>query len=188
MPIQTSCPSCSRALRVPDNLLGKNVRCPSCETTFIASTGEEFRPEAAASASQSDGKAFRAVSARPPRNDDDEEIRLRSRLQFNDEDDEYDDQPRRRRRYLTPHRGASILTTGILSIVLSIVICPLVGLIGISAVVMGKNDLREMREGRMDDSGHGQTMAGFVMGIIGTVLGGLSVLGGLAMIAIMAAK
>jgi predicted Zn finger-like uncharacterized protein len=43
MPILTTCPSCGRALRVPDNLIGADVRCPGCETIFQAS-GEPARP------------------------------------------------------------------------------------------------------------------------------------------------
>ena len=39
MPIFTTCPSCGRALRVPDNLIGADVRCPGCETIFQASAG-----------------------------------------------------------------------------------------------------------------------------------------------------
>jgi hypothetical protein len=34
MPTQTTCPSCGRALRVPDHLIGQNVKCPGCQTTF----------------------------------------------------------------------------------------------------------------------------------------------------------
>src|SRR5437660_10240487 len=30
------CPSCSRKLRVPDDLLGKQVKCPTCGHTFGA--------------------------------------------------------------------------------------------------------------------------------------------------------
>ena len=41
MPEQVRCPSCSAALRVPDSLLGKNVKCPKCQTTFVAE-GEEL--------------------------------------------------------------------------------------------------------------------------------------------------
>jgi predicted Zn finger-like uncharacterized protein len=36
MPEQIRCPSCNAALRVPDNLLGKNVKCPKCQKTFTA--------------------------------------------------------------------------------------------------------------------------------------------------------
>jgi hypothetical protein len=34
MPDLLNCPSCSRQLRVPPDLLGKQVKCPSCGTTF----------------------------------------------------------------------------------------------------------------------------------------------------------
>ena len=40
MPEQVRCPECNAPLRVPDNLLGKNVKCPKCQTTFIAETDE----------------------------------------------------------------------------------------------------------------------------------------------------
>ncbi|HLW64097.1 MAG TPA: hypothetical protein VKS79_02180 [Gemmataceae bacterium] len=43
MPILTTCPSCGRALRVPDNLIGANVRCPGCENIFRAE-GDSARP------------------------------------------------------------------------------------------------------------------------------------------------
>jgi len=36
MATQVACPSCSRTLRVPDELLGGAVQCPTCGTTFDA--------------------------------------------------------------------------------------------------------------------------------------------------------
>ena len=36
MPAITACPNCQRQLKVPENLLGKTVRCPSCKQTFVA--------------------------------------------------------------------------------------------------------------------------------------------------------
>lgn len=40
MPEQVRCPSCNATLRVPDTLLGKNVKCPKCQTTFLAELEE----------------------------------------------------------------------------------------------------------------------------------------------------
>lgn len=37
MPFQTSCPSCDRPLRVPDSLIGQEVRCPGCDRTWTPS-------------------------------------------------------------------------------------------------------------------------------------------------------
>lgn len=36
MPEIVNCPQCDRKLRVPDNLLGQAVKCPTCGTTFTA--------------------------------------------------------------------------------------------------------------------------------------------------------
>ncbi len=68
----------------------------------------------------------------------------------------------RAQRYLRPHRGGVVLTLGLLGFC-----C---GLLGVFAWVMGRTDLREMREGRMDPSGRGTTQAGQILGIITTLL------------------
>jgi hypothetical protein len=65
--------------------------------------------------------------------------------------------------YVKPHRGSVILALGICSVVMC-------GVFGIPAWIMGHADLREIREGRMDKTGEGTTQAGYVCGIIGTVL------------------
>ncbi len=66
------------------------------------------------------------------------------------------------------HRGGIILTLGILGIVLCF-IC------GIIAWVMGKNDIRQMDAGTMDPAGRDLTQAGKICGIIGFVMGCISV-------------
>jgi hypothetical protein len=40
MAVFVSCPDCGRPLRVPDELLGRKVRCPQCKVMFVASTAE----------------------------------------------------------------------------------------------------------------------------------------------------
>lgn len=37
MPIQITCPACRQTLRVPDELIGQMVKCPSCLSEFAAS-------------------------------------------------------------------------------------------------------------------------------------------------------
>jgi predicted Zn finger-like uncharacterized protein len=44
MPVITSCPDCSRKLRVPDELLGKKVRCPGCKVVFTAAADSAGAP------------------------------------------------------------------------------------------------------------------------------------------------
>ncbi len=44
MPILTTCPTCSRQLNVPDELLGRRVKCPDCGTLFQAAGAGEAVP------------------------------------------------------------------------------------------------------------------------------------------------
>jgi hypothetical protein len=67
---------------------------------------------------------------------------------------------------MKPHRGTLILVLGILGIVSCF---PL----GIAAWVMGKRDLKEMDAGTMDPSGRGNTNAGRICGMIGTLMAGI---------------
>lgn len=66
-------------------------------------------------------------------------------------------------RYVRPHRGAAVLTLGILGLVVC-VIC------GIIAWAMGSSDLAAMRAGVMDRSGEGLTKAGQICGMISVIL------------------
>jgi hypothetical protein len=98
-----------------------------------------------------------------------------------DDDDEYEDRPRRRSRprderdderddyedddvrYLKPHRGGLILALGLIGFM----VC---GIIGIAGWIMGRNDLREMESGRMDREGKGLTQAGSIIGLVSFIL------------------
>jgi hypothetical protein len=65
------------------------------------------------------------------------------------------------------HRGTMLLVFGILGLVCCIIFA-------ILAWVMGSNDLKAMADGTMDASGEGLTKAAKILGIIGCVLGILS--------------
>jgi hypothetical protein len=101
-----------------------------------------------------------------------------ARRRYDDEDDRYDDD-----RYddyggpMEPHRGTMILVLGLLSLL----VC---GLIGPFAWVMGKADLRKMDAGQMDPSGRGETQAGYICGLIATILMGIGLV--LALVWILA--
>jgi hypothetical protein len=144
------CPSCRRELRVPDQLIGKLVKCPACATTFTAGASEPS-PQVEVDAEQ---ETYRAQGT-PGLEDVPEEP----------DDDDYEPRPtrsRRRRRFYVEHRGAMVLTLGILSLVACSPLGPV-------AWIMGNNDLAAMRAGRMDPSGQGITQAGQICGIIGTI-------------------
>jgi predicted Zn finger-like uncharacterized protein len=153
-----TCPSCQRTLRVPESLLGQLVKCPTCQQTFTAALDA----------------ANGAAEALPPRK---EEAPPRDRYEDEPprpprEEDDYGDRPRRRRRrYQQEHRGQLIMVLGILSFFIG---GPILGLV---AWIMGSNDLKEMRAGRMDPAGESQTNTGRICGMISTLLGGVMIVG-----------
>jgi predicted Zn finger-like uncharacterized protein len=147
------CPSCRRELRVPDSLIGKLVKCPACAQTFTA----ELSAPAPPAQVEVQPETYRAS---PSAEDFVDEPAPR------EQENDYEPRPlpsRRRRRFYVEHRGAMVLTLGILSLV----IC---GFLGPVAWVMGNNDLAAMRAGRMDPAGEGLTQAGRILGIISTAL------------------
>lgn len=90
------------------------------------------------------------------------------------------------RRDAEPDRGSAVLSLGIISLVGVMVWCipfigvflvPICGILGLSAWIMGQIDLRKMKRGLMDDKNRGITQAGWICGILGTVLNGLITLG-----------
>jgi predicted Zn finger-like uncharacterized protein len=83
------------------------------------------------------------------------------------------------RRDSEPHRGPLVLTLGVLSLVLLSIVClwPVGAVLGVVAWVMGRADLGKLKRGDMDPAGQGLTQAGWICGIIGTLLNGLFTLG-----------
>ena len=74
-----------------------------------------------------------------------------------------------------PHRGALILTLGIIGMFVGLSFgCPV---LSIAAWVMGNNDMRLISQGRMDPSGIGLVQAGRVLGMIISILWILVVIG-----------
>jgi len=84
--------------------------------------------------------------------------------------------------YVAPHRGGLVLVLGLLGFVGT---CPIFSFL---AWIMGSNDLREMRAGRMDRTGESATLAGMIFGMIISILWivGVVVLSIIALIALLA--
>jgi predicted Zn finger-like uncharacterized protein len=163
MPIQISCPSCQRQLRVPDNLMGQMVKCPSCQNTFTA-TVEESPPTSRREENVRE-EAPRPRERREPLEERYEEEAAPRRRRRRDEDD-LDDRPSRRRSRegMEPHRGTLILVLGILSLVgLGI-------LAGIPAWIMGNADMKKIRAGEMDPEGESNTNIGRILGMVSTII------------------
>jgi hypothetical protein len=103
--------------------------------------------------------------------------RDRDRYDRRDHDDR-DRLNRTPRRDLPAHRGGTVLTLGIVGLVLPMTVvlsclAPIWMIFSICAWVMGQSDLKAMDGGRLDPEGRGNTQGGMVCGIIGTILNAL---------------
>jgi hypothetical protein len=162
-------------LRIREDLLGQDVKCPACNQVFTASLEEHApppkRPEPdtySMSRREEDDRPRRRLSRR---DDEADRPRRRSLRRDYDDDDDDDDRGRRRRRYTQPHRGGLILGLGIAAF---FVFSPVLGPI---AWILGHNDLKEIRAGRMDREGEGLTQGGMICGMIATLLSVVVILG-----------
>src|SRR5215475_1813718 len=47
MSVMITCPACQRAMKGPDSIIGKTVKCPACQTQFAVTGGPPPEPVAA---------------------------------------------------------------------------------------------------------------------------------------------
>jgi hypothetical protein len=198
------CPACTRKLRLPDEVIGREVSCPSCGHAFVAVVAE---PTPIATAPRSVPPAPSLEPHRPKLEDEPDEPRRRPihRREFRrdfapcpacdksvrrgavvcphcgvDLEEQGDGRTRLppMRRDAEPHRGGMIRLLGIGSLICAFVYLIPIGLgLGIAAWTMGRRDLKKMREGEMDRSGRSATHNGWVCGIAGTILNAIMSLG-----------
>jgi phage FluMu protein Com len=198
MPETIKCVHCNATLRLPEQFIGKDVRCPSCRETFTAQLSSETAPPAShpEPGPEPEPREPRTASRRRPREDDDDRPSRGDRNDDEDDDDRDDDarpsrRPRRRRpsrSYPAGDRSGLVLALGIGSLVFVLITCGVaaaipfvpVGIIGfimgLVAMILGRGDLAAIRNGQRDPSGEGMTNAGFICGIIGMIINGLVVL------------
>jgi hypothetical protein len=170
---------------VPDEAVGKMVRCPACQSSFLI-----VQPtQVAGSASSVNVPPLPATE--PPawdkdslsircRREDETATSKRKKNRREDEDDEEEDFERKRQednenpfslggddgsnRHFRPHSGGTILAMGILSLVLG---CFPLAFITIS---MANVDLIQMAARRMDPSGKTLTQIGKVLAMVHVAL------------------
>lgn len=148
-------------LRVPEVHAGKKAKCPHCQ-----SVAEVPSVQAAPASSYLEPLKDPSVSPTNPYASDPKATASNPYLSSAAGSNPYGAPATTQRpRYREAHRGGTILTLGILSFVCNIFLIP-----GIMAWVMGNSDLKKMKQGVMDDSGHGMTMAGMILGILTTVV------------------
>jgi len=187
MTIEFHCPHCDKLLKTADDKAGVGANCPGCgEPVVVPSAAEpgvlfdqsfgapaprpaDAGPAPVSTAGESAGETSDVEATRVCPMCGERIKAAATRCRYCGEDLRPGSS---RRSGLAPHRGAVILTLGIIGIALQLfcLLCAPFGIIslclGIVAWVMGNNDLREMSAGRMDPSGQGLTQAGKIMGII----------------------
>ncbi|GIW79889.1 MAG: hypothetical protein KatS3mg105_1696 [Gemmatales bacterium] len=193
MSIVVPCPACTRQLRIPEEHIGRDVRCPKCSHVFHAEEDNSSSDQVADSLDHDTAGSSASL------HDDLEYCPNCGRsVELHDTQCPYCGEPLEEaadapqeaadsrppwereggfRRDCEPHRGPLILTLGILSIVIGFLgVCTMgiggvVGaIIGIVGWILGQTDLKKIRHNRMDPLGHGSTHAGWVCAIIGTVI------------------
>ena len=155
MSIDFTCSGCSKTLRVPDEHLGKQARCPQCQTLNLIQPNSYPVAMSASEGISNPINQFGVAEKQPIGQNPYQATGASSAG----------------RMYQMPHRGGLILTLGIASLLCNILAVP-----GITAWVMGRADLAKIRTGMIDSAGEGLTQAGMIMGIIGTCMAAVGLL------------
>jgi len=216
MPTTVDCPACQRKLRLPDELAGRQVKCPTCGEVF---QGNSAPPLPASQVAPPPVPQPRVVDQSPPQpapanhslggmqscpfcheRVDTNATRCRFCGQALDTGSGSDlgrpfspFGPGGFRRDWEPHRGTLVLVLGILSLVFSLAGIMCYGYfaafpLGLTAWILGHYDMGKMRRNEMDPSGRNNTQAGMICGIIGTVISAIEVLACCGLITFIAAS
>jgi hypothetical protein len=184
MPETIQCAHCQAPLRLPEQFIGQEVRCPACQKTFMAQMPAASPPPAAEQRREQPPSPIRSeplANVRP------------SRRQPDYDDDDYDD-AYSFRRYARVDRSSTVKILGIVGLALvALGLCVgipvvLVGFgLGIAAVIMGRNDLALMKLGERDPAGRPATKTGVLCGTIAIVLTGVLLVLGCGFVVFMIA-
>jgi hypothetical protein len=177
--IHFRCPHCDALLQSPDGTMGTKCLCPKCGQQLAVPQAPPVLARAAP-----DGLSRPIGNGRRQGPGDkycpDCGAPLRARAEICPECGV--PQPRRGwgykrrlRRDLEPHRGTLIMVLGILSLFTA----PFI--LGPIAWVLGTEDLRKIRAGRMDPEGESMTSTGKVCGMVATIVS-LVILAGVVLV------
>jgi transcription initiation factor TFIIIB Brf1 subunit/transcription initiation factor TFIIB len=97
MPTTITCPECDARMVVPDNVLGKKIRCKKCDAVVktkapVEADDDEPRPKKTSNRQSPKGDDERRAKRRP----DDDEPRRRPARNDDDDDEEEDERPARK--------------------------------------------------------------------------------------------
>lgn len=157
MPVEFECPKCANFVRADDDAAGSQIVCPRCDSSITVPGSRQQPPPLPVSPVLSGsrhrsncpmcGTAIPMGSVECPACGE--------------------SQPGRHPQL--PHRGGLILVLSIAGLL----IC---GFLGVVALNMGVNDLKEMREGRRDPAGRTLTRVGMTIAVTQLVLFAILVL------------
>jgi hypothetical protein len=198
MPIETTCSSCGKTLRVGDEHAGGQARCPVCNAVFtVPGAAPATAPAERWYLKTPEGQIYGPVpKAELDRWLHDGRVAADCQLRFGDEgawqpaEELYPVlKPRSQPQNPFAEASASVPAGGPAApdpagaksflvphrgpLVLTLGILGWVftcPVFSVIAWVLGSSDLREMREGRMDPSGQGLVQAGHILGVIHTLL------------------
>jgi len=161
-----TCPKCRRTLQVPEHYLGQTVECPQCGHQFVATSNAVSTVPVPSSTP--------TKPAAPKRHwdyDDADDDDYRRRRRYDDDDDEEfaDIAAPRLREHLPPNRGGLIMALGLVSVIGGWMFClPVV--VGPVAWILAQQDLRGIRDGRLDPTNENMVRTGQICGIISTII------------------
>jgi hypothetical protein len=168
MAVQTSCPACRQPLRLPNYVPGQQIKCPTCQSTFVpfasvqqpANSLTLTTPAASPPPYQTVSPAAGDKFTEKNPNDLQPIIRPPP-AKTADFEDEFVFRPRPK---IAPHRSTLVFVLGIVSVGL-LVFFGLGFATGIPAWIIGTADVKKMRAGVMDRSGLAMTNVGRHVGL-----------------------
>ena len=144
------CSNCNQRLEIPEELAGQTIECPACNTSLTVPSPEPTAPptpKIRISKPEADSVAKQVRAGALKKEVASLNIKLTDAQSVK----------------TLPHRGRQILIFGILGM-----LCCLP--FGISAWVMGSNDMQLIGDGAMDPAGAGATKAGMICGMVSCIL------------------
>jgi hypothetical protein len=173
------CPKCGRELKVPDELLGKKVKCPACQSVFITAAEPAAPPPVAPQSQEVTSPATSGVYEEPAV---EEPPRKRPRRWEDDYEDQDYGRPRSRRR-----RAQSSVTPPAIALMVvgAIYVCVNLGVLVLRIINFSSVINQPPPFGAGDPASVTQFKFGVYLGfgieLLGLLLGGLIILGAIQM-------
>jgi hypothetical protein len=175
------CPKCGRELKVPDELLGKKVKCPACQSVFITAAEEPPAPPPVAPPSHDvTSRSVSGLLEESPEPAAEERPRKRSRRWEDDYEEQDYGRPRSRRRRAQSSVAAPAIA---LMVVGGLYICVSLAML-VFRTIGFSNAMSSMPQGGDANFAAGYKFgiyAGFGIELLGLLLGGLIILGAIQM-------